>query len=55
MNQEHLRIIHEKIKKKIADAKKLLDDQISEVLETVSASIEQYNTIDKLDESRKNG
>jgi hypothetical protein len=44
-----------KIKKKIADAKKLLDDQISEVLETVSSSIEQYNTIDKLDESRKNG
>lgn len=44
-----------RIKKKITDAKKLLDDQISDVLETVSHSIEQYNTIDKLDEGQKNG
>ena len=46
---------YKKIKKKITDAKKLLDDQISDVLETVSHSIEQYNTIDKLDEGQKNG
>jgi hypothetical protein len=44
-----------KIKKKIVDAKKLLDEQIAGVFDAVTISIKQYNTIDKLDEGQKNG